>query len=94
MATSPEYAARIVAAVTGKSQEVARVVTPSNQTVMADRTNSFEDDACCGRFITKAAREGKLTENVWFCGNCGEEWRPTDHGVIRHWAPVPLMQIL
>lgn len=44
MATSPEYAARIVAAVTGKPQEVIRLREPANQAIGSFRQT--DRDAC------------------------------------------------
>lgn len=104
---TPEQAARIVAAVTGKTTIVLREPAtgerdepekfiPADGTSRIAPLDTFEPDySCCGRRIAKAARTGTLAAvTSWECPDCGCEWRPQIAGTVRHWSPVPRVLIL
>ena len=96
LATSPEHAARIVAAVTGKSQEVTRLPSDPDETEnRMPLTHSFDHDECCGLRIQKASRSGALdAATSWTCPKCDTEWKSKSAGMFTHWSPVPFAAVL
>ncbi len=93
---TPEQAARIVAIVTGKPQEVIRLKEPGQQANCEVLTDSFEpDQGCCTSAITSASRKGVLKSlQSWECPRCGCEWRAQNAGVFRHWSPIAMLAII
>jgi hypothetical protein len=96
LATSPEHAARIVAAVTGKSQDVGRQPDEPDETEnQPSLTHSFDHDECCGPRIQKASRAGVLASlTSWTCPKCDTEWKPKSAGLFTHWSPAVFAQVL
>ncbi len=57
--------------------------------------NTFQDDPCCDPVLSKLLFEGKLDrEWRWTCPKCGTDWIGADWGEIRHWRPVPMIEML
>jgi len=89
-----EQAAIIVDAVNRlRSSGVAPII--SLREPSADKLDTYEPDSCCGPGLAKAARGGVLKALLsWDCPRCGEKWVPRDVGGLRHWEPVPAVEIL
>jgi hypothetical protein len=57
--------------------------------------STFESDPCCDPPLTKAMRDGKLADvDTWTCPKCGCTWTAQLIGGIKHWSPVPLIEVL
>jgi len=50
---------------------------------------TFHDDDCCKKYLIKGPRANA----GWICPKCGTQWQPRMIGEIKHWAPVPDIQI-
>ena len=62
--------------------------------------HTHADDSCCGKGISKAARDGQLDGlKEWPCPKCGLVWKPVSEfrgpeGPIRYWEPVPAFAVV
>jgi hypothetical protein len=56
---------------------------------------SFAEDECCNPRLMRALKSGKLDKaDTWTCPACGTEWKPEQHGPVKHWKPVNWMELL
>lgn len=56
---------------------------------------SFDEDDCCAQRIRRAMKSGKLDAcDSWVCPACGTEWKPEQHGPVKHWKPITWMELL
>lgn len=51
--------------------------------------NIIEPDDCCTRPLAKALRNATAPMERWECPKCGQEWKPEQKGLARHWMPQP-----
>jgi len=61
---------------------------------------TFEPDACCGKAIIKASRDGQLEgKEQWQHSKCGMMWSPeyafldTGEPHTKHWMPRPVIAV-
>lgn len=62
---------------------------------MSEHLNTFQDDPCCNDALIVALGKTELIESfAWNCPKCGCTWKAEIIGEVKHWSPVPMIEIL
>jgi hypothetical protein len=58
-------------------------------------TQTYQEDDCCGKHVSKAIRSGTVgVSGAFTCPKCGCEWRAGQIGErLFHWTPRPIIEV-
>ena len=93
-----EQAAMIVEAVNLYRKErlgTERAGAPEQVDVPVSLTQTYQEDECCGKHIAKFIRSGKAANaTLWPCPKCGCDWVKKSAGMLSHWVPVTVIEVI